>query len=290
MLTAPEMVMEAGGPAAPAAPAAARAAAASSVFAERMGDTPPTAVARLATDSVPEGEPRGHQGSRVRGSIQGTLFRHPAPGPWYLALPRAAGIRRPRRHEPEEEDMTSKIAVALVLSLAATGTMAEPPREFSASQAESVTAKVKKVDQKTREVTQEGPDGDVTFKAGDEVKNLAQLKKGDEVSATLYQSLTLRILGKDEVAPELAAGTGVVRALPGQKPGGAATAEVRGVATVEAIAADKTSVTLKGPRGNSVELAVKNPQNLEGVAVGTRVAFAYTETLAVSVAAPEKKK
>jgi len=185
--------------------------------------------------------------------------------------------------------MYTRISVALALCLAATGPLAEAPKEFHASQTETVTAKVKKVDQKTRDVTLEGPDGDVTFKAGDEVKNLKQLKKGDEVTATLSQSLTLRILAKDEVAPELAAGAGVVRAPPGQKPGGAATAEVRGVATVEAIAKDKSSVTLKGPRGNVVDLAVKDPKNLEGVAVGTRVAFAYVETLAISVAAPAKK-
>jgi Cu/Ag efflux protein CusF len=185
--------------------------------------------------------------------------------------------------------MHSKIALGLALCLAATGTLAEPPKEFKASQTETVTAKVKKVDQKTRDVTLEGPDGDVTFKAGDEVKNLAQLKKGDEVTATLSQTLTLRILGKDEVAPELAAGAGIVRAPPGQKPGGAATAEVRGVATVEAIAKDKSSVSLKGPRGNVLDIAVKDPKNLEGVVIGTRVAFAYVETLAVSVASPAKK-
>jgi Cu/Ag efflux protein CusF len=186
--------------------------------------------------------------------------------------------------------MHSRIATALAVGLFAAGALAEPPREFQASQTESVTAKVKKVDQKTRDVTLEGPDGEVSFKASDEVKNLAQLKKGDEVTATFQQALTLRILGKDEAAPDLAAGAGVVRAPPGHKPGGAATAEVRGVATVEAIAQDKSSVTLKGPRGNVVELAVKDPKNLEGVSVGTRVAFAYIETLAISVAAPQKKK
>ena len=185
--------------------------------------------------------------------------------------------------------MYTRISVALALCLAATGTLAEAPKEFHASQTETVTAKVKKVDQKTRDVTLEGPDGDVTFKAGDDVKNLKQLKKGDEVTATLSQSLTLRILAKDEVAPELVVGAGVVRAPPGQKPGGGAAAEVKGVATVEAIAADKSSVTLKGPRGNSVDVAVKDPKNLEGVAIGTRVAFAYLETLAISVAAPAKK-
>ena len=60
------------------------------------------------------------------------------------------------------------------------------------------------------------------------------------------------------------------------------------IATVEAI--DKTTqhVTLKGPEGNTVEVKVKNPKNLEGVKVGDEVAITYTEAMAISVEKPKK--
>src|SRR5512135_1538941 len=46
----------------------------------------------------------------------------------------------------------------------------------------SVTATVEAIDQKTREVTLKGPKGNtITFTAGPEVKNLAQVQKGDQV-------------------------------------------------------------------------------------------------------------
>ena len=49
---------------------------------------------------------------------------------------------------------------------------------------------MKKIDYKTRMVTLVGADGEpFTIKAGDEVKNLAQVKVGDEVVATYYQSI-----------------------------------------------------------------------------------------------------
>jgi hypothetical protein len=109
------------------------------------------------------------------------------------------------------------------------------------------------------------------------------------VAVKLDQALTLWILEKDQPAPELGVGADVYRAQPGQKPGGMMTADVTGVATVEELAPDKTWVTLKGPRGNVVKLDVRNPANLDGVVVGTRVGFAYSETLAISVTAAKKK-
>ncbi len=201
--------------------------------------------------------------------------------------------------------MMTRIALALALCLAASNASAAQ-KEFSASRSETISAKVKKVDVATREVTLVGEDGvETTFKASADVKNLDKVKAGDVVTTTLDQTLTLWVLGADQAAPELSVGSDVYRAEPGQKPGGMMTTDLSGVATVEKIAADKKSVTLKGPKGNLVKLAVRNPENLEGVTVGTRVGFAYSETLAIGVKegkapakapaaapakAPEKKK
>ncbi len=185
--------------------------------------------------------------------------------------------------------MMTRIVLALALCLAAAPASAGQ-KEFTASRSETITATVKKIDPKTRELTLVGEDGaETAFKADEQVRNLAQVKKGDKVTATLDQTLTLWLLEKDQPAPELGVGADVYRAQPGQKPGGTMTADVTGVATVEEIAADRTWVSLKGPRGNVVKLAVRNPANLEGVALGTRVGFAYSETLAISVTAAAKK-
>lgn len=180
--------------------------------------------------------------------------------------------------------MTKRIAFALALCLGATTALAAQ-REFSASRSETLTAKVKKIDLKTREVTLVGEDAvETTFKAGDDVRNLDKVKVGDVVSTTLDQSMTLWILQEGQPAPELAVGSDVYRAQKGEKPGGMMSTDLTGIATVEQIAADKKSVTLKGPKGNLVKLAVRNPENLDGVTVGTKVGFAYSETLAISVA------
>jgi Cu/Ag efflux protein CusF len=185
--------------------------------------------------------------------------------------------------------MLTRMVVAVALLLGAAQASAAQ-KEFHASRSETLAATVEKIDAQTREVTLKGEDGaETTFKAAKEVRNLDKVKVGDKVSVTLDQSLTLWILGADQAAPELSVGADVYRAQPGEKPGGLMTADVSGVATVEAIAANKKSVTLKGPRGNSVKLAVHDPKNLDGVAVGTRVGFAYSETLGVDVVAGKPK-
>jgi hypothetical protein len=185
--------------------------------------------------------------------------------------------------------MMTRNLVALGLCLAAATASAAGHKEFSVSRTQTIESKVVKVDQQKREITLRDEDGaETTFKAGEKIRNLAQVKAGDKVTVLLDQSLTLWLLGADEAAPELQVGADVYRAPKGEKPGGITTTDVSGIATVEAIAADKKSVTLKGPRGNVVTLDVRNPANLEGVVVGTRVGFAYSETVGVDVSTPKK--
>ena len=179
--------------------------------------------------------------------------------------------------------MMTRIVAVLALCLGAANASAAQ-REISASRSETVTAKVKKIDLQTREVVLVGKnDVETTFKAGPDVRNLEQVKVGDVVSTTLDQTLTLWLLGENDPAPELSVGADVYRAKKGEKPGGIMTTDLSGVATVQSIAADKKSITVKGPKGKVTKLMVRNPDNLEGVKPGSRIGFAYSETAAISV-------
>jgi hypothetical protein len=152
----------------------------------------------------------------------------------------------------------------------------------------TVTATVESIDLATRAVTLKGPDGKVMgLKVSEEVKNLPQVRVGDKVTVTYYESIAAQII-KPGTGPASAAQQAVATAKPGEKPAGAMVQQVTVVATVEAI--DKTTqhVTLKGPEGNTVEVKVKNPKNLEGVKVGDEVAITYTEAMAISVEKPKK--
>jgi Cu/Ag efflux protein CusF len=156
------------------------------------------------------------------------------------------------------------------------------------SEAVSITATVEKVDLKKRLVTLKGPEGnEVTIHVDKRVKNLPQVKKGDEVVANYFESIAVD-LHKHGEPPEVAAAGGVATAKPGEMPGGVAVRRLQVTATISAIDPAKSSVTLTGPRGNAFPVKVKDPARLEGLKVGDAVDVTYTEALAISVEKPTK--
>jgi Cu/Ag efflux protein CusF len=150
-----------------------------------------------------------------------------------------------------------------------------------------VTATVEAIDQKTRMVTLRGPEGKlITFKAGEDVRNLAQVKKGDQVVATYYESVALRVRKPGEVEPGVEAAEATDRAKVGEKPGAASAQTVTVTTTVEKIDRKKETITLKGPEGKLTTVKVREPKRLDKVAVGDRLQITYTEAVAISVEKP----
>jgi hypothetical protein len=167
---------------------------------------------------------------------------------------------------------------------------AEPPSWKTATMVEE-TATVEAVDQSTRMVTLKGPKGDsVTFKASDEVRNLAQVQAGDEVKFGYYESLAVRVLKKGEAFPTAGESAVATRAKPGEKPAGVVGKETTVNATIAAIDKKAKTATLKGEDGKSVTVTPRNPKNLDKVKVGDRLVITYTEAVAVKVEKVEKKK
>lgn len=66
-------------------------------------------------------------------------------------------------------------------------------------------------------------------------------------------------------------------------PGAAGAREVTVRGTVAAVDKDKQTVTLKGPKGRTLTLQVRDPQKLEAVSVGDPVIAKYYESLAFEV-------
>jgi Cu/Ag efflux protein CusF len=154
----------------------------------------------------------------------------------------------------------------------------------------TATATVKAIDQKTRRVTLRRPDGSlVKFTAGDSVRNLAQVKVGDEVAVSYYESLAYEVLKPGEGAPGAAVAEDVQRAKLGEKPGATGARVTTVTVTIAGIDKAAGTVTLKDPDGDAKTIKVRDPQKLDRVAVGDLVQITYTEAIAVAVEAPTKK-
>jgi Cu/Ag efflux protein CusF len=150
----------------------------------------------------------------------------------------------------------------------------------------TITATVESVDVEKREVTLKGPRGNkVTLEADKAVKRLDEIKPGDTVRATYYQSIAaeLREPTAEEKANPLMVKEGKARTPETEAPGAGAARRVRAVATIENIDRSAQTITVKGPRGNSVTAKVEHPENLEKMEVGKTIVITYTEALALTL-------
>ncbi|MEW6272987.1 MAG: hypothetical protein AB1689_27230 [Thermodesulfobacteriota bacterium] len=186
-------------------------------------------------------------------------------------------------------------ALAVALQACAAKTTPPPPPTVSMTAARTqgggmaeetitVTATVQAIDQKTRMVTLLGPDGNtVTVRAGDEVKNLAQVKKGDFVTMVLYEAVAYEVRKKGTTEPGVAEAADVATAPSGARPAGVGAAAVTVTATIVSIDKKNSTVKLRGPEGNVVAVKVKDPSRLQGIAAGDLVEITYTHAVAISV-------
>ena len=146
-----------------------------------------------------------------------------------------------------------------------------------------VTATVTKIDQATREVTLKTEAGEeYSFVAGDDVKNLAQVKTGDKVRVAYKEAFVYQVKKGGSMASPQTAVAGA-SAQPGTKPAAAFARQTTATVMITAIDKNTPSVTLKGPAGNTRTIKVLRPEKLEGVNVGDTVELTYTEALSIKV-------
>lgn len=174
---------------------------------------------------------------------------------------------------------------------AGTTTVLSEPGRAQVVRYTEISAKVVAIDKGTRTVTLKGPqDKTVDVVAGDDVKNFDQIKTGDLVKVRYAQALALE-LRKTKAIGDLTEREGSSQAKPGERPAAATVRQITAIAEVTDVDPQKQQITLKGPRGNIVELDVRNPDQFKVVKKGDQVDVTYTEAMAVAVEpAPGQQK
>ena len=179
----------------------------------------------------------------------------------------------------------SLVGILSLTSLAQARTPARPARQAKGEAmvaSSTVTATVTQIDQKTRQVTLKADDGkEYSFVAGDAVKNLAQMKAGDKVTATYTEALAYEVKKGGTAGATTAVAGGSAK--PGAMPAAVVAQQTTVTVTITAIDPKIPSVTFKGPAGNTRTIKVMRPERLQGVNVGDTVDITYTEALAIKV-------
>ncbi len=164
------------------------------------------------------------------------------------------------------------------------------PEQIDTGMLIEATATVEAVDMTNRLVTIKGPEGRlVTIRAGEEVKNLPQVKVGDKVNIKYYEGTALNIHKPGKEQPDLGTTVtgGMSRTAPlGAKPAGKAERVV--TTTVEIVEVDpyKKTISFRAPDKGYRTVSVKDSHlehYLKELKAGDVVEVVSTESMAIAV-------
>ena len=178
--------------------------------------------------------------------------------------------------------MTRSVMLGLAAVLVA-GSMVQAAQTVKKSDSVSATATIQAIDKANRLVTLKDESGaEDTMQVGPAMKRFDELKVGDKVKVTYYESLVLQVRKPGEPAKAAGAGAAVTKGT-GASPSG--TLSVQQTTTVEVLAIDQKlpSITVKTADGRTVTRKVEERKNLEGVKVGDKIDITYTQAALVSV-------
>nr|WP_321466092.1 hypothetical protein [uncultured Desulfobulbus sp.] len=177
------------------------------------------------------------------------------------------------------------LVVILMLSVAVFAcAKKEQPSNLDVERTNTVqtVAMVEKVNLKDRMVTLRSLEGRLfTVHVGEEAVNLPQVRKGDRVEISYSETLEVRMAEPGEVSNE--SSSYQARAEPGSKPGGLEVNET--IVTAEILELDKANdtATLKMADGSIATVHVENPDYLDKVKVGDKIAIKYLEVVEIKV-------
>jgi hypothetical protein len=150
----------------------------------------------------------------------------------------------------------------------------------------SAISKVTSVDPAKRTVTLTNPDGVTnTYKLGKNVRNFDQIKVGDEVKATLLESMAVTV-SRSSAPPDAGARSVVAVAPKGAMPGVIMAKTRQITAKIVSVDTQARTVTVEGPGGGMPTIKVGPNVKLDEFQKGDDVTLRVTDALAVRVEKP----
>lgn len=177
------------------------------------------------------------------------------------------------------------LLMALVLPLAAC--TRTPPEPVEVEESVKVSATVEAIDLPNRLITLRVPEGEaVTVEVSPEVRNLAQVKVGDQLVVTYYAALAAEFKKPGEGVEGVQEEVGAGRAELGERPAGAVGRQVKATVVIESVDKKTNTVSFRGPYGMLRTITVQDPDAqafVKKLKIGDQVEMTYTEAVAIAV-------
>jgi hypothetical protein len=177
------------------------------------------------------------------------------------------------------------IMCAAGLIAAAAIASAQPKTVTKPGETMKVTATIQQIDATARRITFRNADGtEDTVVAGPEVQRFDELKVGDKVKMTYYESTVYQLRKGGSSKSSSEAGS----IIPGGRklPGGTIARQTIQTVTVKAVDPSVPSITITTSDGRTVTRKVDKKSYLNGVQPGDKIDITYTEAVLVSVERP----
>lgn len=181
--------------------------------------------------------------------------------------------------------LTVAAGVVLIGTTGRPATAQDKPAAPTVSEAHMVTVRgwIDAVDKTNRTVTLKGPRGGTVTLDVKDPKKLETMSVGDPVVAAFVEALAIKVKKVPGATPSATMTEARVSSQPGETPSGAVGREVVVTTTITAVDRKEQTVTIKGPRGNTETIKVKDATNLSGVEAGDTAELTYTQALAVTL-------
>lgn len=175
-----------------------------------------------------------------------------------------------------------------VCSLGFAAAMGQSSEPVNVERTQTVSATVKSVDHEKRLVELTADCETTTVQVPEEVRNLSQVKPGDEVVVTYHEALAaaFKPKGESKTVGIVDASVGTARMPEGAQPGAAIGNRVTTTVIIEAVNRDTNEVTFTGPSGMTRTVEAMDPKARQFIGTlkkGDEVELTYTEALAVTV-------
>jgi hypothetical protein len=145
----------------------------------------------------------------------------------------------------------------------------------------TATVTITAIDRVARSVTLRAQTGaEDTFTVGPQVKRFNELKVGDTIRATYYESLVFQL--RKPGAAAAPSGTVSVAERLKDAPGGVIGTRETSTVTVKAVDMKEPSLTVQTAAMQTLTMKIADRKNLEGVAPGDRIEITYSQGLVVA--------
>ena len=180
-----------------------------------------------------------------------------------------------------------RLALSL-MAVACLGACAhEPPQPIARDAVVELTATVEAIDMQRRMVSLRGAGGRAaTIYAGPNVRNLDQVKVGDEVVVSYYEAIGAEVTTATGATKGVEQDGAVFRAAKGARPAGAVAETLTTTVKIDSVDTSMHTVTFRRDDGLMRTLAIEDPEArafIRSLKRGDLVQVTYMEAVAVAV-------